>query len=187
MIGEKLSNNDFDFPDAQLLPGTNQLFNSYFVADSAFPLTHNIMRPYLPPRFGELSDRKLYFNYRLGRARISIENAFGILAARWRIYHKTISCFPSTIDKIIRATVVLHNFIKNKKGDNIRYMPPGYADTIKNDQHVKGAWRKDVATCIIQPLPFDMNIGSAKYKRVAMLNREMLCSYISPLQTGDTE
>lgn len=178
MIGENLSNNDFDFPDAQLLPETNQLFNSYFVADSAFPHYET----YLPPRFGELSDRKLYFNYRLGRARISIENAFGILAARWRIYHKTISCFPLTIDKIIRATVVLHNFIKSKKGDNIRYMPPGYADTMKNGQYVKGAWRKDVATCILKPLPFDMKIG-----RAAMLNREMLCSYISPSHAGDTE
>lgn len=98
VIGEKLSTNDFDLPDAGPLPGTNQLFNSYVVADSAFPLTHNIITPYLPPRFGELSDRKLYFNYRLGRARICIENSFGILAARWRIYHKTISCFPSTID-----------------------------------------------------------------------------------------
>jgi hypothetical protein len=51
------------------------------------------------------------FNYRLSRARRMIESVFGILAAKWRIYRRPIITSVSTVDKIVQATVCLHNFI----------------------------------------------------------------------------
>ncbi|CAI6371981.1 unnamed protein product [Macrosiphum euphorbiae] len=52
------------------------------------------------------------FNYRLSRARRTIENAFGILASRFRIFRKPIIVSEKTIINITKATIVLHNVIK---------------------------------------------------------------------------
>jgi len=92
------------------------------VGDEAFPLTDYMMRPY--PRRGQLDMRKKVFNYRLSRARRVIENSFGILVARWRIFRKPIIAGSSTIKKIVQAAVCLHNYILIKNhpdSENSRY------------------------------------------------------------------
>ncbi|XP_071634988.1 uncharacterized protein, partial [Temnothorax longispinosus] len=81
------------------------------LADEAFPLTNFMMRPY--PRSGRLNLPQKVFNYRLSRARRVVENAFGILAQRWRIYRKPIISSVANVKKIVQATIVLHNFIIN--------------------------------------------------------------------------
>jgi len=67
------------------------------------------MRPY--PRSGKLNRRKNVFNYRLSRARRIVENVFGILCARMRIFRKPTIASISTATRIIKATTCLHNFI----------------------------------------------------------------------------
>lgn len=79
------------------------------ISDEAFPLTKYMMRPY--PRSGSLNIRKKIFNYRLSRARRVVESAFGILAAKWRIYRRPIIASVSTATKIVQATCCLHNYI----------------------------------------------------------------------------
>lgn len=163
-----------------MLPGTNQLFHPYFVGDAAFPLTNNIIRPFVAS-LQELTDRQLYFNYRIGRARICVENLFGILVARWGVYHRTIPCRPKTVDKIVKATVVLHNFIKKRKGDSVRYQPEGYSDWVdENDQVIGGTWRKVTPRDILHPIEFDMTPGDKRYKAAVIKNRNILFDYISP-------
>lgn len=83
------------------------------LADEAFPLTNFMMRPY--PRSGRLNLPKKVFNYRLSRARRVVENAFGILVERWRIYRKPITSSVANAKKIVQATIVLHNFIINNE------------------------------------------------------------------------
>ena len=63
------------------------------------------MRPY--PRAslaGPEGDNKRVFNYRLNRARRCVENAFGIMAQRWRVYHGTVGCAPERVASMVKAT-----------------------------------------------------------------------------------
>jgi hypothetical protein len=82
------------------------------LGDEAFPLKQFLMRPY--PNRG-LDDRKRIYNYRHSRARRIIENAFGIMASRWRIFRKPIIVNPDKVISIIQACLCLHNFVKRSE------------------------------------------------------------------------
>lgn len=45
------------------------------------------------------------------RGRRVVENAFGLLSARWRIFLKPIETRPAVVDNIVTACCALHNFI----------------------------------------------------------------------------
>lgn len=85
-------------PQPSALPGSTQKIPYHFVGDEAFPLTLYLMRPF--PGNG-LDDGKRIFNYRLSRARRCIENAFGILAARWRIFNRVIQADAKYAEDIV--------------------------------------------------------------------------------------
>jgi len=122
------------------LPNTNSVFPHYFVRDEAFPLKSYILRPY-PGK--NLDIQKRIFNYRLSRTRQTIENAFGILASRWRILRNNIIADVETVEKIVAATVCLHNFLRiseNKVSAYERiYCPPTFIDSIHSDGSITPA------------------------------------------------
>ncbi|XP_018372879.1 PREDICTED: putative nuclease HARBI1 [Trachymyrmex cornetzi] len=104
---------------------------SAFVADQAFPLDKHIMRPYPGNNLGE---KKNIFNYRLSRARRTIENAFGILVQQWRILRKEIIASVETCEEIVMATIILHNFLQRGAEDipqhERRYVVTGVSEYI---------------------------------------------------------
>lgn len=113
-LKEACETNILNFPPMTPLPGRNIEVPFVFVADDAFPLSNNIMKPY-PNRNLSISER--IFNYRLSRARRVVENAFGILANRFRVLLNPICLRPSKVEKITLACVALHNFLATENKD----------------------------------------------------------------------
>ena len=86
-----------------------------FVCDEAYPL-----RPYLMKTFSSrgLSVSERIFNYRLSRARRIVENAFGILPNRFRIFHHLMQMEPHKVVTVVMATCVLHIMLRSKTIEN---------------------------------------------------------------------
>lgn len=78
-------------------------------------MCQTIMRPY-PVK--KLTWRERIFNYRLSRARRYVECSFGILANKWRIFHRPLDVSIDLADIIVKACCVLHNFVKQQDGYN---------------------------------------------------------------------
>ncbi|CAI6356703.1 unnamed protein product [Macrosiphum euphorbiae] len=116
VFGKKLYTNQLQIPDPVSLPLTeNNLQPFVFVADEAFGLHTNLLRSY--PGRG-LNNTRRIFNYRLSRARRTVECAFGVLANKWNVLHTTILVEPDFCDHIIKACCVLHNFVRKRDGSN---------------------------------------------------------------------
>uniref|UniRef100_A0A2S2PHY3 Putative nuclease HARBI1 n=1 Tax=Schizaphis graminum TaxID=13262 RepID=A0A2S2PHY3_SCHGA len=116
IFGKKLYTNQLQIPDAVSLPLTENNSQPFvFVADEAFGLHTNLLRPY--PGRG-LNNTRRIFNYRLSRARRTVECAFGVLANKWNVLHTTILVEPDFCDHIIKACCVLHNFVRKRDGCN---------------------------------------------------------------------
>ena len=114
-FGQMYLENELDVPGPKPLPNAPELSNlpHVIVADEAFPLKPNIMQPYPRARNGvRLSHEKQIYNYRLSHARRLVENAFGILAQRWHCFNRRLQLKTETVVKIIQATCVLHNYLR---------------------------------------------------------------------------
>lgn len=155
--------NRLGIPGFHRLPGSRLVCPHVFVGDDAFPLSGSLLKPYGGTR---RSREERIFDYRLTRARGVIENTFGILAARWRIFHQLVTCWPDNVEKIVKAAVVLHNYLK--KTDVLstpenRYMPPHMLDYVDKETGVirEGNWRHDVpADAALQKLVACKNQGT---------------------------
>ncbi|XP_068759068.1 uncharacterized protein [Montipora capricornis] len=137
-LKQALERNTLNIPPAKTIEGIPSPVDYHIVGDDAFPLSKNIMKPY-PQR--NLDKAKRIFNYRLSRARRVVENAFGILANRFRVFLTTIKLNDEKVVTLILAACCLHNFMveTNKSA----YLS---AQEIENtDQHTitAGTWRND--------------------------------------------
>eukprot|EP00794_Sanderia_malayensis_P002307 gene2307-2657_t len=144
------------------------------VSDGIFKLEPWLMKPF-PGK--NLDQEKTIFNYRLSRCRRTIENAFGILAARWRIMRRPIRASVSTVENITKACVCLHNYLKQT--DNAFYVPNGFIVAEDNSGTViPGNWRSivDNDQSALQPIP---RTGSNYYKANAKLVRETYKHYFN--------
>ena len=121
------------------------------VADDAFPLRVNIMKPY---PFRGLPQWKIIFNYRPCRARRIVENAFGILANRFRVFLSPMLLSPENVERVALASCVLHNFLRDNSP--ARYSQPGKFDTECLDNGVinAGGWHSSEGNVTgMSPLP----------------------------------
>eukprot|EP00795_Rhopilema_esculentum_P011796 gene11796-2174_t len=106
VIGHGFAANAFNIPKSSLVHGHQLPY--VIVADEIFALKPYLLKPY--PGNSLNSSRRI-FNHRLSRCRRIIENAFGILSARWRIFRGPIKSKPKYVDSIIKACLCLHNYL----------------------------------------------------------------------------
>ena len=107
------------------------------LGDEIFPLKKWLMRPF--PGRNATEEEKIY-NYRHSRARRVIENSFGILTARWRIFQKPIRGTVANVERYILACLALHNYLRLT--DNAHYSPVGFIDSEGKEGNIcPGEWR----------------------------------------------
>ncbi|KAK5639766.1 hypothetical protein RI129_010577 [Pyrocoelia pectoralis] len=114
-LSHSIKTNKLNFPAEQPLPGRTKPLPFVIVADAAFPLSYNILKPF---PFRNMSEHQRIFNYRLSRARRVVENAFGILANRFRILLNTINLKPDKVETITLTCLALHNLLITKNISN---------------------------------------------------------------------
>ena len=107
-----------NIPSEQNLPFTDIKAPFVLLADEGFPLLPYLMRPY-PVK--SLTYEKRIFNYRLSRARNTVECAFGIMAAKWRILNKSIETNAQHAVDITKAICILHNYIITHEKKTLLY------------------------------------------------------------------
>ncbi|KAJ8368810.1 hypothetical protein SKAU_G00088380 [Synaphobranchus kaupii] len=81
-------------------------YHSYFFVDHAYPLCIDLIKLY---SHRQLDHQQRIFNYHFSQAR-SVENAIGILANRWRVFHSTIFLHPDKVIKIMMAAEYLQHY-----------------------------------------------------------------------------
>ena len=129
------------FPPDEPLPFDDKPFPYFLLGDDAFALKTTLMKPYPLRQDGRsLGHERRIFNYRLSRARRIVENAFGIMAARWRVLHTCIQTSANNAELIVRACICLHNLMR------MRY--PGHQRNIidvedENHNLIPGQWREE--------------------------------------------
>ena len=99
------------FPDpAPIIQGGRDV--PYFIlADDAFALKTWLMKPYSRRM---LTREERIANYRISSGKRVVENAFGILASRFRVLMTTIELPPDTVREVILTCVVLHNILRSQ-------------------------------------------------------------------------
>ncbi len=110
----------------------------HFVADDAFPLTTRVSKPF-PRNSPALSVLEKVYNYRLSRARRTIENAFGHTANVFRVLRGPINLSVKNATSVLKALVALHNYLLTV--DKNSYVQAGDLDH-ENADHtlVPGRW-----------------------------------------------
>ena len=76
------------------------------LGDSAFPFQTWLMKPFTN---AVITPKQSNFNYRLSRARMVTEGAYGQLKGRWRVLLRKCESTQEKITSIVLACMVLHN------------------------------------------------------------------------------
>ncbi|XP_052871371.1 uncharacterized protein LOC128276954, partial [Anopheles cruzii] len=96
-LHHNIAANTAGLPEDESLPGQSIATPYVLVADKAFALSKHLLKPY-PGHPTDQSEST--YNYRLCRARIVIENVFGILASKFRVFASPIGLQPAKVKQV---------------------------------------------------------------------------------------
>ncbi|XP_039300967.1 protein ANTAGONIST OF LIKE HETEROCHROMATIN PROTEIN 1-like [Nilaparvata lugens] len=161
-LWKSIDSKKLELPDEMCLLGSESPKMPYFfVGDEAFGLNKHSMRP-----FGgsHLTLKKRIFNYRLCRAQRYVECGFGILTNKLRIFHGPLNVEPEFAVEIVKASVLLHNFVRDRDG----YLPEetttiiGLED-LPRDNMARGGLEANSTRNILSDY-FLTNVGSVSWQ-----------------------
>lgn len=145
-----------NLPQPSTMPKSTDKFPYVFVADDAFALGPNLMKPY--PRTTATKEETTY-NYRLSKARSVVECAFGMLSSKFGVFQTAINLKPEKATKITSACCYLHNYLlkeiphvyqqSNSAGDVdnlVQIQPTKSKNTSKNAKLIRDKFCKYFCT-----------------------------------------
>lgn len=141
---KKLEEGELNIPLPHPISSNGPPLPYVIVADDAFSLSQNLMKPY--PGNHDKGSKERHFNYRLSRARRVVENVFGIMSSVFRVFRKPMLLDPEKASNVVMACSLLHNFLRNSRTSTSRYTPPGSLDSELDGEIVPGTWRQDIGT-----------------------------------------
>lgn len=112
-LAKKFNKQTLRLPSPAALTNYDQILRYTFVADEAIPLYENIMWPYPKISIADNFQNKV-FSYKLSRARSTVECTFGILASRFRVFRRPFESKIESVDNVVKAACVLHNYLRNE-------------------------------------------------------------------------
>ena len=86
----------------------------YIVGDNAYVCSNTLLTPYSGKNKQDVD--KDAFNFYLSQMRIRIEQAFGLLTNKWRIFRKPLETSLRNTPTLILAAMKLHNFCIDNRG-----------------------------------------------------------------------
>ena len=124
------------------LPNFSQFEQGIYVpplllTDSAFPMEAWLMKPYSN---AILTKEQRYFNYRLSRARMVVEGAYGQLKGRWRFLLRKSESNHFEVKMATLACMVLHN-VCLEQGDTLPAKLDLTIDTLTNEKRDRATIR----------------------------------------------
>lgn len=155
-IGEAFENGAIPLPNPRAVNGSNFPLPYFLVGDAAFPLKKYLMTPYSGRN---LPSDKIFHNQELSKGRCFIENSFGILAARWRVFSGPLSVHPQNADTIVLATVMLHNLLVSEP-EQSRYISANYLDRYVDGNRIDGQWRAEARGSRLEDIPTNLRLGA---------------------------
>ncbi|XP_071580467.1 putative nuclease HARBI1 [Temnothorax nylanderi] len=159
IMGQKFNERQMNVPKPKRLTVDGMPLPYVFVGDEAFQLSDYLLRPY--PGRGGLSQDRSIFNYRLSRARRTIENAFGILVSQWRILKRPIDATVDNTINMIKAIICLHNWLR-KRDDTNEYVSPNMIDQYGSNGLIPASWRQEVGDSALQDVSIYGNHNSSR-------------------------
>jgi len=111
--------NVLNIPADSKLPESDMACPYVIVADDAFAMRRHLMKPFCARN---LTNEQRIFNYRLSRARRVVENAFGIMCSKFRVFSKAIPLAPEKAQTLVLASCCLHNFLLRNPTSTAQYI-----------------------------------------------------------------